>query len=55
VDGNLIGIMYKTIEAKKVALIIIGTKGESGIKASVAGSNTVDVITKVLCNVLVMN
>ncbi len=52
--GNFIDIIRKTIGVKKVDLIVMGTKGASGIKASVVGSNTGDVITKVLCNVLVI-
>ncbi|MFD0797236.1 universal stress protein [Maribacter chungangensis] len=52
--GNFIDVMRKTIEVKKVDLIVMGTTGASGIKATVVGSNTGDVITKVLCNVLVI-
>ena len=52
--GNFIDIMRKMVDTKKIDLIIMGTKGASGIKASVVGSNTGDVITKVLCNVLVI-
>jgi len=52
--GNFIDIMRKTVEDKKIDLIIMGTKGASGIKASVVGSNTGEVIIKVLCNVLVI-
>jgi nucleotide-binding universal stress UspA family protein len=52
--GNFIDIIRKTIKVKKIALIIMGTKGASGLKATVIGSNTGDVITKVLCNVLVI-
>jgi nucleotide-binding universal stress UspA family protein len=52
--GDFIDIMRKTVAAKKVDLIVMGTKGASGIKAAVVGSNTGDVITKVFCNVLVI-
>lgn len=52
--GNFIDIIRKTIDEKKIDLIVMGTKGASGIKASIIGSNTGDVITKVLCNVLVI-
>ena len=52
--GNFIATVRKTVEVKKIELIVMGTKGASGIKATVVGSNTGDVITKVLCNVLVI-
>lgn len=52
--GNFIDIMRKTVEAKKIDLMVMGTKGASGIKASIVGSNTGDTITKVPCNVLVI-
>lgn len=52
--GSFIDIMRKTVQDKKIDLIVMGTKGASGIKASVVGSNTGDVITKVPCNVLVI-
>ena len=52
--GNFIDIIRKTVEDKKIDLMVMGTKGASGLKAAVVGSNTGDVITKVLCNVLVV-
>lgn len=52
--GNFIDIVRKTVETKKINLIVMGTKGASGIMESIVGSNTGDVITKVLCNVLVI-
>ncbi len=52
--GNFVDIMRKTVEAKKIDLMVMGTKGASGIKASIVGSNTGDAITKVPCNVLVI-
>lgn len=52
--GNFISIIRKTVEEKKIDLIVMGTKGASGLKAAIVGSNTGDVITKVLCNVLVI-
>ena len=36
-------------ENKKIDLIIMGTKGASGLKKATIGSNTGDVITKVKC------
>lgn len=52
--GNFIDIIRKVVDTKKIDLIVMGTKGASGIKASIVGSNTGDVITKVSCNVLVI-
>ncbi|PIB25547.1 universal stress protein [Maribacter sp. 4G9] len=52
--GNFIDIVRKTVEAKKIDLIVMGTKGASGIMETIVGSNTGDVIAKVLCNVLVI-
>ncbi|MGJ8734979.1 universal stress protein [Zobellia laminariae] len=52
--GNLVSILRKTVEEKKIDLIVMGTKGASGIQESVIGSNTGDVITKVACNLLVV-
>lgn len=52
--GSFIDIMRKIVEVKKIDLVVMGTKGASGIKASVLGTNTGDVITKVLCNTLII-
>ena len=52
--GNFIDIIRKTVDEKKIDLIVMGTKGESSIKASIIGTNTGNVITKVACNVLVI-
>src|SRR5690606_18297242 len=40
------------VKNKNIDLIIMGTKGSSGIKAVSLGSNTGDVLTKVKCPVL---
>ena len=45
--GNFIDIIRKTVYDKKIALIVMGTKGISGIKTAVVGSNTGNVITQV--------
>lgn len=42
----------KEVNEKKIDLIIMGTKGASGLKAVSIGSNTGNVITKVPCPVL---
>jgi len=52
--GNFLTIIRKTVEVKNIDLIALGTKGASGLKAAVIGSNSGDVITKVVCNVLVI-
>ena len=49
VDG-----IRKQIEEHEVDLIIMGTKGATGLKELTVGSNTGDVITKVKCPVLVV-
>ena len=52
--GNLIDIIRKTVLDKKIDLIVMGTKGSSGIKETILGSNTGNVMTKVHCNLLVI-
>ena len=42
----------KQVKEKKIDLIIMGTKGATGLKKLTLGSNTGDVITKVKCPVL---
>ena len=49
VDG-----IRKQIEQRDIDLIIMGTKGATGLKELTVGSNTGDVITKVKCPVLVV-
>jgi nucleotide-binding universal stress UspA family protein len=44
----------KQVEEKKIDIIIMGTKGASGLKKLIIGSNTGDVITKVHCTTLVV-
>ena len=44
----------KHVEEKKIDMIIMGTKGASGFKEFIVGSNTGDVITKVKCTTLVV-
>ncbi|SMG18539.1 universal stress protein [Arenibacter troitsensis] len=52
--GNLIDIIRKTVSDKKINLIVMGTKGASGIKETILGSNTGNVMTKVPCNLLMI-
>jgi len=42
------------IQEKNIDLILMGTKGATGIKRAIIGSNTGDLITKVKCPVLVV-
>ena len=42
------------VKEKKIDMIVMGTKGASGIKKFIIGSNTGDVITKVHCTTLVV-
>ena len=44
----------KHVQEKKIDLIVMGTKGASGLKEYIIGSNTGDVITKVKCTTLVV-
>ncbi|MCK0159246.1 universal stress protein [Allomuricauda sp. F6463D] len=52
--GFFIPTIKKHLEEKNIDLIVMGTKGASGIKEKVLGSNAGDVITKVQCNTLVV-
>jgi nucleotide-binding universal stress UspA family protein len=52
--GNIIDVIRKTVVDKRISLIVMGTKGASGIKETILGSNTGNVMTKVPCNLLVI-
>ena len=52
--GTIVDVIRKTVDDKNIDLIVMGTKGASGLKAKIIGSNTGDVITQVPCNVLVI-
>lgn len=52
--GFLIDSIKDKVEENNIDLIIMGTKGASGIKEVIIGSNTGDVITRVKCPVLVV-
>jgi nucleotide-binding universal stress UspA family protein len=51
-QGFFIERVRRTVEERKIDLIVMGTKGTSGVLGDVIGSNTGDVITKVKCNTL---
>ncbi len=44
----------KQVDEKKIDVIVMGTKGSSGLRKLIVGSNTGDVITKVQCTTLVI-
>jgi nucleotide-binding universal stress UspA family protein len=51
-EGNLVSQIKYVIEKNKINLIIMGTKGASGIEEVLIGSNTVDVVKNVKIPVL---
>tara|TARA_R110002126_G_scaffold277560_1_gene423497 strand:+ start:61757 stop:62596 length:840 start_codon:yes stop_codon:yes gene_type:complete len=50
----LVDAVKKYVKEKKIDLIVMGTKGASGIKEKIIGSNTGNVITKISCTTLVV-
>ena len=50
----LIDSIRKHVEEKNIDFIVMGTKGASGLKKLVIGSNTGNVITKVKCTTMVV-
>lgn len=52
--GSLIESIRNQVSDKKIDTIVMGTKGASGIKKLLIGSNTGDVITKVKCTTLII-
>lgn len=54
VQGNLITALKKLIEVQQPGLIVMGTKGATGLKKILIGSNTVNVISKTSVPVLVI-
>jgi nucleotide-binding universal stress UspA family protein len=52
--GNLIATLKKIIAVQQPDLIVMGTKGASGLKKILIGSNTVNVITNTKLPVLVI-
>lgn len=45
--GHFVEVLKKVVEAHKIDLIGMGTKGATGLKKITVGSNTADVITKI--------
>src|SRR6056297_26650 len=52
--GFFIPTIKKYLDENDIDLIVMGTKGASGLKEKVVGSNAGDVITRVQCNTLVV-
>lgn len=52
--GFLIDSIKNIVENNNINLIVMGTKGASGLKEAIVGSNTGDVITRVKCPILVV-
>jgi nucleotide-binding universal stress UspA family protein len=52
--NSFIESLRKHLEEKKIDVIVMGTKGASGLSKFIIGSNTGDVITKVKCTTLVV-
>ncbi|WP_299667832.1 universal stress protein [uncultured Polaribacter sp.] len=50
----LIDSLRKHVKEKKIDMIVMGTKGASGLKEKIVGSNAGDVITKVACTTLIV-
>jgi nucleotide-binding universal stress UspA family protein len=53
-SNNLIGSIREHVVKNNIDLIVMGTKGASGIKGLAIGGNTGNVITKVKCTTLVV-
>lgn len=52
--GFLIDSIKSMVIDNEIDLIIMGTKGASGLKEAIVGSNTGDVITRIKCPILVV-
>ncbi|NDV44740.1 universal stress protein [Flagellimonas sediminis] len=53
-NGFFVPTIKKHVEGQHIDLIVMGTKGVSGLQEKVVGSNAGDVVTKVQCNTLVV-
>jgi nucleotide-binding universal stress UspA family protein len=52
--GFFIESIRKIVAEKEIDLVVMGTKGATGLEKIILGTNTADVITKVKCNTLVV-
>ncbi len=50
-EGNLLTHVRQLMKTRKIDLIVMGTKGASGVKEVFAGSNTMKIIGEALCPV----
>ncbi|MEM7381247.1 MAG: universal stress protein [Bacteroidota bacterium] len=53
-NGFFIDSVKRHIAEKKIDLIVMGTKGATGMRQRIIGSNAGDVITKVPCNAMII-
>jgi hypothetical protein len=53
-DNFFIESIRKQVDAKQVDMIVMGTKGATGLKKLIIGSNAADVIKKVKCATLIV-
>ncbi|AFL79677.1 universal stress protein UspA-like protein [Aequorivita sublithincola DSM 14238] len=53
-DSNLVEAIRKQVSEKEIDYILMGTKGASKNNSSDMGSNTVEVITKVKCPIMII-
>lgn len=54
IGGSLIEVIRNQVEKLDIDLIVMGTRGNSGLEQDEKGSNTYEVITKVKCPILVV-
>ena len=52
--GYFVDMVRKSIAENNIDLLVMGTKGADGLKESVIGSNTGDVIHKVHCDIMIV-
>jgi nucleotide-binding universal stress UspA family protein len=52
--GFFIDVIRKHVDEKEIDVIVMGTKGASGLKKMIIGSNAGDVIVKVKCTTLIV-
>ncbi len=52
IDGPLVKVIEKTVKEQRIDLIVMGTRGVSGLEEFFIGSNTEKVIRRVQCPVL---
>jgi nucleotide-binding universal stress UspA family protein len=52
--GTFIETIRRQVQARNIEMIVMGTKGATGLKKLLIGSNAGDVITKVKCTTLIV-